>query len=213
MEKSKPVFVKKQQRRRKRRSRRSPLYPLLPNTMNVRLKGRTYDTGTAVTSPIFNRYGLVEFLQRGGSYADSLFGLYDNAIVHGCKINLRLVNTSSEPIILAVVPLPYNWVSGSPTLSEILDKPGVVRAVCGANTGQDRVSVTSFTTTRDVAGKGYQAVRYQMDPTQAASSTPLFNDEPIWYVCMSSFNALSAISYRLEVELEYNTEFYNLTSV
>ena len=86
-------------------------------TMNVRLKGRTYDTGTAVTSPIFNRYGLVEFLQRGGSYADSLFGLYDNAIFHGCKINLRLVNTSSEPIILAVVPLPYNWVSGSPTQS------------------------------------------------------------------------------------------------
>ena len=168
--------IRKNQKRRGRRS--APLYPLIPKSMNVRLKGRTYDTGTAVTSPIFNRYGLVELLQRGGSYADSLFGLYENAIVHGCKINLRLVNTSSEPIILAVVPLPYNWVSGSPTLSEILDKPRVVRAVCGANAGQDRVSVTSFTTTRDVTGKGYQAGRYQMDPTQAASSTPLFNDEP-----------------------------------
>ena len=100
MEKSNTVFRKKKQRRRGRRN--APLYPLLPKSMRVRLKGRTYDTGTAVSSPIFNRYGLVEFLQRGGSFSDSLFGLYSNAIVHGCKINLRLINTSSEPIILAV---------------------------------------------------------------------------------------------------------------
>lgn len=211
MEKSNTVFRKKKQRRRGRRS--APLYPLLPKSMRVRLKGRTYDTGTAVTSPIFNRYGLVEFLQRGGSYSDSLFGLYDNAIVHGCKINLRLINTSSEPIILAVCPLPYNWVSGSPTLSEILDDPGVVRATCGSNSGMDRVSITSFATTKAVCGKAYQAVRYQMDAAQAASSTPLFNNEPVWYVAISAFNALTAISYRLEVELEFNAEFYNLTSI
>ena len=179
----------------------------------MRLKGRTYDTGTAVTSPIFNRYGLVEFLQRGGSFVDSYFGLYNNAIVHGSRINLRIVNTSSEPIILAVCPLPYNWVSGSPTLSEIMDDPGVVRTVVGANTGKDTASISSFTTTKAVCGKGYQAVRYQMDSTQAASSTPLFPDEPVWYVAISSFNALSAISWRLEVELEFNSEFFNLTSV
>ena len=181
--------------------------------MRVRLKGRTYDSGTAVTSPLFNRYGLVEFLQRGGSFADSLFGLYNNAVVHGCKINLRLVNTSSEPIILAVCPLPYNWVSGSPTLSEILDDPGVVRTTCGSNSGKDSVAITSFTTTKAVTGKAYQAGKYRMDATQAASSTPLLSDEPVWYVAISSFNALSAISYRLEVELEFNCEFYNLTSV
>ena len=181
--------------------------------MNVRLKGRTYDSGTAVTSPIFNRYGLVEFLQRGGSYADSLFGLYEYAVVHGCKINLRLVNTSSEPIILAVCPLPYNWVSGSPTLSEIMDDPGVVRTVVGANTGKDTGSISSFTTTKALSGKAYQAAKYQMDSSQAASSTPLYQDEPVWYVALSAFNALSAISYRLEVELEFNAEFYNLTSI
>ena len=181
--------------------------------MNVRLRGRTYDTGTSVTSPIFNRYGLVEFLQRGGSFADSLFGLYNNAIVHGCQINLRLVNTSSEPIILVVCPLPYNWVSGSPTLSEMLDDPGMKRVTVGSNSGMDRVSLTSFTTTKAVCGKSFQAAKYQMDATQAASSTPILSDEPVWYVAISSFNALSAVSYRLEVELQYNVEFYNLTSV
>ena len=202
-------------KKRTRRNRRytAPLYPLLPKSMNVRLRGRTYDTGTSVTSPIWNRYGLVEFLQRGGSFSDSLFGIYESAIVHGCQINLRLVNTSSEPIILAVCPLPYNWVSGSPTLSEILDDPGVKRVTVGSNSGMDRVSLTHFTTTKAVCGKSYQAAKYQMNASQAASSTPLFSDEPVWVVVISSFNALSAVSYRLEVELQFNTEFYNLTSV
>ena len=206
-------FSGNKKRTRRNRPRAAPLYPLLPKSMNVRLRGRTYDTGTSVTSPIFNRYGLVEFLQRGGSFADSLFGLYTNAIVHGCQINLRLVNTSSEPIILVVCPLPYNWVSGSPTLSEMLDDPGMKRVTVGSNSGMDRVSLTSFTTTKAVCGKSFQAGKYQMDATQAASSTPILSDEPVWYVAISSFNALSAVSYRLEVELQYNVEFYNLTSV
>ena len=60
------------------------------------------------------------------------------------------------------------WVSGSPTLSEILDDPGVVRSTCGSNSGMDRVSITSFTTTKAVTGKAYQVSRYQMDAAQAA---------------------------------------------
>ena len=77
----------------------------------------------------------------------------------------------------------------------------------------DRVAITSFFTSREVLGKDYQAAKYVMDSTQAASSTPINSDEPTWVVCLSAFNALTAISYRLEVELEYNTEFFNLTSI
>lgn len=177
------------------------------------MKGRTYDTGTSVTSPVYNRYGLVEFLQRGGNFTDSLYGLYLAAVTHGCRISLKLINMSSEPILLAVAPLPYSWISGSPTLAEILDTPRCVRATVGGNSGMDKVSISNFASSREVLGKDYQASRYVMDATQAASSTPLNPDEPCWVVCLSAFNASTAISYRLEVELEYNTEFFNLTSV
>ena len=95
----------------------------------------------------------------------------------------------------------------------MLDDPGMKRVTVGSNSGMDRVSLTSFTTTKAVCGKSFQAAKYQMDATQAASSTPILSDEPVWYVAISSFNALSAVSYRLEVELQYNAEFYNLTSV
>jgi hypothetical protein len=51
-----------------------------------------------------------------------------------------------------------------------------------------------------------------MTQAQASSSTPLFPDESVWTVAVSAFNALTAISFRLEVEMEYDVEFYGLDS-
>lgn len=201
-----------QRRKPKTRVPRAVLYPRLPQSMKVLMKGRTYDTGTSVTSPVWNKFGLVEFLQRGGSFTDSLFGLYQAAVTHGCRIHLRLINMSSEPILLAVAPLPYGWTAGSPTMNEILDSPRCVRTTVGSNSGMDRVAISNFATSRDVLGKDYQAAKYVMDATQAASSTPLNPEEPCWVVGLSAFNSLTSISYRLEVELEFNAEFFNLTS-
>jgi len=120
---------------------------------------------------------------------------------------------SSEPILVAIAPLPYGWTAASPTMGEILDHPRCVRTTAGANTGQDRVALSHRITSREVLGKDYQATRYVMDATQAASSTPLNPEEPVWVVALSAFNSLTAISYRLEVELEFNAEFFNLSSV
>ena len=215
MEKSK-VFGKDLSVRKKRARVRKPrfaLYPKLPQSMRVSVRARTYDTGTSVASPVWNRYGFVEFLGKGGSYIDSLFGLYENAIVHGSQITIRVVNMSSEPIMASIAPLPYDWISGSPTLSEILDAPRAVRASTGGNSGVDKLTLTNAATVREVLGKGYQAVKYQMDAAQAVNTTPLSTEEPVWVVGLSAYNASTAISYRLEIEYEWNVEFYNLTSV
>jgi len=180
--------------------------------MKVAIRGRTYETGTSVTSPVFYYYGLVEFLSRGGSYVDSLFGLYRYAIVHASHITVRAVNMSSEPLIAAIAPLPYNWASLSPTLTEILDAPKCVRKNTGGSSGQDRVVLNASATSKEVLGHDFQVARYQMDSTQAASSTPLVNTEPCWTLALSSFNALTAASYRAEIEFEWHVEFYNLDS-
>ena len=180
--------------------------------MKVAIRSRNYESVTSSTSPFWFRYGLVEFLSNKGSYADSLYGLYNLAIIHGCRITLRLVNTGSEPIILAAAPLPYSWASGSPTLSELLDQPRAIRKSCGASTGKDSVSLSSSHSVKSLLGKEFNIAAYQITATQAASSTPISTDEPIWVVGVSAFNALTSISFRMEVELEFSTEFYSLTS-
>lgn len=210
---SKTVVVNKRRRRTSRRKPRFVLFPKLPSAIKVSLRARTYETGSSTTSPVWNRYGLVEFLSRGGTYTDSLFGLYNYAVVHGSRITIRVVNVGSEPIMACIAPLPYDWVSGSPTLSEITDTPRSVRGTTGGNSGMDRLVLNNTSTAREALGKEYQITKYQMDSTQAVSTTPLVSSEPCWVVALSAFNASTAISYRLEIELEWNVEFYNLTSV
>ena len=150
--------------RKVRRSRRSnaPLsqfapYPKIPQSMNLCLRGRTYETATATASPLWFRYGLLEFLNLGGSYVDTFLngGLYKYAVVHAARITLKAVNVGSEPLILACAPLPYSWVTGSPTLAEILDQPSCIRATVGSSSGQDKGIVVNHTSARRVLGKEF----------------------------------------------------------
>ena len=189
-------------------------YPKIPQTMNLCLRGRTYETATTTASPLWFRYGLVEFLNLGGSYVDTFLngGLYKYAVVHAARIHLKAVNVGSEPLILACAPLPYSWVSGSPTLAEILDQPSCVRTTIGSSSGQDKGVVVNSASARKVLGKDYQLAKYQMDITQATSITPISSAEPVWVVAVSSFNGLTAVSFRMEVEVDWNVEFYNLDS-
>jgi len=76
----------------------------------------------------------------------------------------------------------------------------------------DRADLTSYCTAREVLGDEFQASKYNMDQTQAALSTPLVLGEPAWIVAFSAFNALNAVSFRLEVELEFDAKFFDLTS-
>jgi len=180
--------------------------------MKVSIRARTYETGTSVTSPIWYTYGIVEFLGRGGSYIDSLFGLYKNAVIHAATITVKAVNMSSEPLIVAVAPLPHNWSTLSPTIAEICDAPRCVRRNTGGNSGQDRAILSTSISTAKALGHDYQIARYSMDSTQAASTTPLIATEPAWTLALSSFNSLTSASYRAEIEMEWHVEFYNLDS-
>lgn len=210
------VFVENQKnnskRRRRNRQKPSGPYKPIPTNMKVAIRGRTYQSGTGTAAPLFLQYGLVEFLGTGGNYIDTLFGLYKYAKVHHCTITLRLVNMGSEPLIIACAPLPANWHSGSPTLGEILDVPKCVRKTTGSNGGVDRVTLVNSAFAKDILGAEYQTARYQMDSTQAASASPIVSTEPAWQVAVSSFNASTAISFRLEVEIEWQADFYDLDS-
>lgn len=118
----------------------------------------------------------------------------------------------TEPIVLAVAPLPSSWLASTPTLSELLDRPGCVKKTIGPTSGMSNGTVTAAASAKEVLGKDFLLARYAMTIAQATSSTPIDPDEPVWVVAVSSFNASTAISYRLQVELEFGTEFYSLDS-
>ena len=100
-------------------------------------------------------------------------GLYKYAVVHSARITLKAVNVGLEPMILACAPLPYSWVTGSPTLAEILDQPSCVRTTIGGSSGVDKGLVVNSASAKRVLGKDYQLAKCQMDITQATTTTPI----------------------------------------
>ncbi len=211
---SKPVFVVKAKRNTKKRSRKAKqaLFKPIPQAMNVVIRGRTYDSLTASSSPVFNRSGITQFFGRGGSYIDSLFGLYRYASVKAVKLTAKVVNTGSEPIILAIAQVPYDWTSGSPTLSELLDQPFARKTIVGSSTGKDTAQLTVSTTVAKALGNEFQASKYIMNAATASSGVS-DNDQPVYITALSAFNALSAISCRIEYEVEWHVTFFSLDSV
>jgi len=211
------VFVTSSKKRRRQRKGKARLpkvisYPSLPQSLKVKLRARTYETGTA-TSNVDYRYGIVEFLGKQSSYNDSLFGLYQYAIVRACRITAKLINMQAEPIVFAIAPLPYDWSSGSPTTTELLDAPHAVKSTVSGVGGMDRAQITNYITSEKALGEPWQVTRYQMNAGQAASTTPISSEEPCWHLYVTSFNSLTSVGYRIEVEIEYDVEFYNLNSV
>jgi len=212
--KTKNVFyVKKKSKKRASRKPASLLrFPLVPASMNVRLRGRTYDSGTGPSSPVYLRYGALEFLNLGGNYVDTFLngGLYRYAVVKASQIRLTLVSLGTEPLILGIAPLPHNFTTLSPTVAEVLDHPKAVKKATGAGSGMDRVTLVNSATAKQLLGDTWQVAKYQMDYTQATSSTPIVSTEPAWIVVVSAFNSSSTVTYRLEVEMEWDVTFYNL---
>jgi hypothetical protein len=180
----------------------------------VRLRARDYETGTAVTPPVYIRqYGILEPLNKDPTFQTQLFDLYRKARIHGSSIKIELINTGSEPIELVLTTLPYNWTAATPTLAEMVEKSGAKRVIVSGAGGMDRATVSKTVSARQILGHDYASVRYDFDITQANSTTPILSDEPVWMVGVSSLNSMTSVSYRLEVIVEYDYEFYDQDSV
>ena len=211
--------VSKSRRNKKRETKKAKpnrssvlIYRPIPTAMRVRIKTRTYETATNAASPLFSIGGLVEFLGYPGSYSDSLYGLYKYARIRASKITLRLVNAGTEPVILAVAPMPYDFATSTPTVAELLDHPAVARTTVGPNSGSSNGVISKAVTAASVLGKEFVSSRYEITQAQSVSTTPIEASEPAWIMLVSAFNGLTQVSYRLEVEKEYDVEFYSLDS-
>jgi hypothetical protein len=208
MEKSRKFFGKKTQKKGTSLAA-IPRFPYMPLTKKVRLRARNYDTGTSVTSPVWNRYGILEPLNIDPLFQAELFTMYKRARIHGCTLTLKLHNLGTEPIEMCVASLPYSYVTGSANMNELVDKPGSRRVTVSGAGGMDRATLIKSVSSRQVLGNEWGLADYDFDAAQANTSTPISADEPAWTIGLSAFNQSTAISYRLEIVLEWDYEFYD----
>lgn len=182
-----------------------------PEQYKVSLVARDYDSGSSIASPMWYRYGLLEPLGRLPQYLATLFTMYRKARIVYSSLSVKLVNTgSSEPIELVVGTMPFNWVSGSPTISELIGKVGTRRQIASAAGGLDRCSITRGIASKTVLGHEYMLADYDFSLAQASSFTPIDAEEPVWTFTATALNSAAQIDYRLEVVINYDIEFFDL---
>jgi hypothetical protein len=187
----------------------------IPQTLKVRLRRREWFSTTSTAVPIYTAFGLLEPVGQIPSYLTQLMGpstLYKRARIHASTITCTLVNVGSEPLLGLTAIAPYNTTTGGSSVTELVDKPHTVHKIASGVTGMDRVSWTNSVSSRTVLGKDAYLSDFDFDYTQATNSSPIQADEPGWLVVISNFNGAGNVSYRLEVVLEWDVEFFDTTT-
>jgi hypothetical protein len=93
-----------------------------------------------------------------------------------------------------------------------VDKPHTVHKIVSGVGGIDKVTLVNSISSRQVLGKDAYLTDFDFDWTQAQSTTPIQADEPAWFVVIDTFNGSGNISYRAEIILEYDFEFFDSTT-
>jgi hypothetical protein len=201
---------KPKNRKRGRKVRTIQRFRKQPEIYKISLTARTYDTASSAGSPVWNRYGLLEPTGLIPQYMAALYQIYRKARIVNSVISIKLINTGSEPIELVVGTMPFDWVSGSPTIAELVGKVGTKRQVVSIAGGMDRCAITKSVSSKSLLGHEYMLADFDFSYSQAISSTPIDSQEPVWYVACTALNSSTPVSYRIELVVTSDIEFFDL---
>lgn len=202
---------KRPNKRRGRKVQTIQRFRRQPETYKVSLIARDYDTLNFTSSPYWYRAGILEPLGRIPQFMATFFTMYRKARIVHSTISVKLVNTgATEPIELIIGTMPFNWVTGSPTISEIVGKVGTRRHISSAAGGMDRSSLSRAVSCKTLLGHEYMLADYDFSLAQASSTIPIDSEEPIWIVAATALNSTSPIDCKLEIVATYDVEFFDL---
>lgn len=189
-----------------------PRFRKMPQVEHRVLTARISDYcgGTGLT---WKRYGLLEPLGVLPNYLTEMMTMYDRARIYASSIKLQFINTSTEPIKIVTAVLPHSFVSGSPTIEEIADSTTAKQYMVSKAGGMDRVEITHKMSSAKVLGSSAFLSDYDFTYAQAALTTPLVADEPVWTVLVCHPDGSTAKTGYLEVIVDWSIEFYDLDAL
>lgn len=179
---------------------------MLPKEFSVALVDR-FQTNTSAVSDLQYSFGLLEYLNRVPTYLSELYTIYRYSRVTWVDFEVTLVNTGSAPIDLIVGVIPQvDTTAVTPAILE--QKPGSVRKLVSIAGGMDRVTIRKSCDPAEWLGNPYQTKDYWVTATQAASTTPLDVNEPVFLVIPSQ--PTTAMSYVLNVRTTYHVQLFDI---
>jgi hypothetical protein len=183
-------------------------YPKLPREMEFSSKYSTYDIRAANTTPSTRLFGLIDFYNQLPAYAASFYQIYKYARINAITLEVEVVCTGTEPVIIAADILPYTQANSSLVDPHfIASRPRAISKITGSATGMSRVSLRKTWKTAECTGQlNYSDVAWQ-SYSEALSVIP-DPDHP--FLCVSVDSVLSSGTWAAEVvyHVTYHMQFF-----
>lgn len=193
-----------------RRISYGPRSPPVPRNFQIALRediSAVLSGGTGVIDTDY--YGLLETLGRSPGYLAQFFSLYKFFRVKGVTVELTCVNTSSNPVRIALGSLPFSGVSTA-SMTTLIEQPGTLSKLLSSTGGMDRVVFRKFFDCLRLVGS-YGGDRYWVNSTQAGSTSPIDSRAPVLVIGAAPIVSVNWNTSYL-MRLTYHLEFFDLHS-
>lgn len=157
-----------------------------------------------------NIYGLIEFLNKRPLYSNEFYSLYKFARVTAVSYHFEVVNTGTVPIEVMFTVCPYVDANVPPTVTQIGEKPGVVRHIISSAGGMDRRSISKTCKAEDWFGNPYFTRDYWVNAAQSVAVTPLDVEEPVGLFCVANLSLALPASATIVSKTTYHVQFFDL---
>ena len=184
------------------------LVPQLPREFEFSSKYSTYDIRLANTSPSTQVFGLIDFYNQLPAYAASVYQIYKYARINAIHVQVELVSTGTEPMLVAMDVLPYSQATSTFVDPHfIASRPRAVSKICGTSTGMSRVLLNKTYKTAESLGQLNYSDSAWQSYSEALSVLP-DPDHP--FVCVSVDSVLASGTWAADIvyHVTYHMQFF-----
>lgn len=182
----------------------------MPREFSTALSYKYVDNRAGATTPSSFAFGLFEFLNQRLMFSTELFNLYRYCRITAVHIRAELVNTGSEPVILAVGTLPWAAATSSFDPYLIAERPRATSRLAGLSTGMSRVSISKTYGSFDELGNPVYDKTHYFDSAQSILTTPQDQEAPAIVVSVDSADPTKTWSALATYHITYHTQWFEL---
>ena len=184
------------------------LVPQLPREMEFSSKYSTYDIRLANTTPSTFVFGLIDFYNQLPAYAASFYQIYKYARINAIHVQVELVSTGTEPLLIAMDVLPYSQATSTFVDPHfIASRPRAVSKMVGTSTGMSRIMLNKTYKTAESLGQLNYSDSAWQSYSEALSVLP-DPDHP--FVCISVDSVLASATWSADAvyHVTYHMQFF-----
>jgi hypothetical protein len=180
----------------------------MPKEFSVALRRDDTDEYGSAASPVLQKLGLLEFLNKRPLYAAEMFTLFKYCRITAVDLRYEIWNKGTNAIDVAI-GIVSNADFATLSFAQLAEKAGSTRKMISPSGGMDRIVIQKRFSTEDWVGNPNFS-KYWFDQAQSVSTTPLDAEEPVIAIAVAYAGGSTTVSAVPNWRLTFHCQFFDL---